>query len=269
MSTSSPRVLRAVSSAPGGPRSEPPASVNRAAFPYRMKDLCDRSGLPRQVIHFYIQQGLLPEGEKTGRNMAYYGEAHLDRLKLIRQLQHERFLPLRAIRAVLDEEDGGFTKEQKRLLVDVKHRLGPLLGPQASAEAEALVPLREVLLRARVSREEADEIAEEGVFQIVKHRGRACIARDDAWMIDLWGDLRRAGFTTELGFRPRDFALFAESIEAMFQREKDMLKTRLSHLPPEAVAALVESAVPLMNQFMVRYHESLVRKFFASQEETP
>ena len=44
--------------------------IDRARFPYRMKDLCDRTGLPRQVIHFYIQQGLLPEGQKTGRNMA-------------------------------------------------------------------------------------------------------------------------------------------------------------------------------------------------------
>ena len=44
----------------------PPA----AAHPYRMKDLCELTGLPRQVIHFYIQQGLVPPGVKTGRNMA-------------------------------------------------------------------------------------------------------------------------------------------------------------------------------------------------------
>ena len=35
---------------------------------YRMKDLCEATGLPRQAIHFYIQQGLLPAGRKTGRN---------------------------------------------------------------------------------------------------------------------------------------------------------------------------------------------------------
>ena len=42
------------------------------AWCYRMKDLCEASGLPRQAIHFYIQQGLLPPGQKTGRNMAWY-----------------------------------------------------------------------------------------------------------------------------------------------------------------------------------------------------
>lgn len=68
---------------------------------YRMREL---SGLPRQAIHFYIQQGLLPEGEKTGRNMAYYSAQHVERLKIIRKLQQERFLPLKAIRGSFSRE---------------------------------------------------------------------------------------------------------------------------------------------------------------------
>ena len=34
-----------------------------AAYPLRMKDLCAETGLPRQAIHFYIQQGLLEPGQ--------------------------------------------------------------------------------------------------------------------------------------------------------------------------------------------------------------
>jgi DNA-binding transcriptional MerR regulator len=239
-------------------------AVDRSEFPYRMKDLCDRTGLPRQVIHFYIQQGLLPEGAKTGRNMAYYGEAHLERLKLVRQLQHERFLPLRAIRALLDEEEDGLSKQQRRLLIDVKHRLGPLYGAHPHAEGEALVPLHPLLLRAGVSREDAEEMARMGILSIVKKKGRRLVPKEDGWIIELWGEMRGAGFTKALGFSPQDFTLFAESLEAMFQKERSLLRTRLAHLPPDAVAGLVESAVPLLNQFMARYHESLVRKFFAS-----
>ena len=68
---------------------------------YRMRDLCERTGLNRQAIHFYIQRGLLPPGEKTGPNMAWYEQGHLERLLLIKRLQHERFLPLNAIKAML------------------------------------------------------------------------------------------------------------------------------------------------------------------------
>ena len=78
------------------------AQPKHRAEPYRMKDLCRLTGLPRQVIHFYIQQGLVPEGHKTGRNMAYYGDEHVRRVRLVRTLQHERFLPLKASRALLE-----------------------------------------------------------------------------------------------------------------------------------------------------------------------
>jgi DNA-binding transcriptional MerR regulator len=235
--------------------------VNRGEFPYRMKDLCERTGLPRQAIHFYIQEGLLPEGEKTGRNMAYYGEAHVERLKLIKQLQHERFLPLRAIRAVLDEEDDGFTQPQRRFFFDLKHRMGPFAA--GSAE-ETLVPLHPLLLRTGVSREDAEELARIGVLEVVKKKGQKHIAKEDTWMIELWGELRASGFTRALGFVPEDVTLFAQALEAMFAKERAMLKDRLAHLPPAEVARMVEMAIPLINQFMARYHESLIRKFFAS-----
>jgi DNA-binding transcriptional MerR regulator len=95
-----------------------------------MKDLCDRSGLPRQVVHFYINEGLLPVGRKTGRNMAVYGEEHLERLLLIKKLQREQFLPLKAIRAVLDPqaadvaiEADAFTSEQRERLREIKTAL--------------------------------------------------------------------------------------------------------------------------------------------------
>ena len=90
---------------------------------YRMKDLCDLTGLGRQAIHFYIQRGLLPPGRKTGRNMAYYGEAHVKRLQLIKKLQHERFLPLKAIKAILDDQKGAFSESQEGFLAELKARL--------------------------------------------------------------------------------------------------------------------------------------------------
>ena len=91
---------------PGRPAARPSASPAADAndlhlVRLRMKDLCDATGLGRQAIHFYIREGLLSEGKKTGRNMAYYTEAHIERLRLIRRLQDEQFLgSLVAVRRV-------------------------------------------------------------------------------------------------------------------------------------------------------------------------
>ena len=74
-------------------------------------------------------------------------------------------------------------------------------------------------------------------------------------------------FTDQNDFDPaRHYGkkIFAEEVEATFAKETELLKQRLSHLSPDAVARMVETAVPLINQFVARYHESLVRKFFAS-----
>jgi hypothetical protein len=98
----------------------------------------------------------------------------------------------------------------------------------------------------------------------VKKKGQKHVAKEDAWLLELWGELRASGFTRALGFVAEDVTIFAQALEAMFAKERTMLKERLAHLPPAEVARMVETAIPLLNQFMARYHESLIRKFFAS-----
>lgn len=51
-----------------------------------IQDLCERTGLPRRTIHFYIQQGLLPPPTGAGPG-ARYDDCHLLRLRLIPRLR--------------------------------------------------------------------------------------------------------------------------------------------------------------------------------------
>lgn len=234
-------------------------AVDREAFPYRMKDLSERTGLPRQVIHFYIQQGLVPEGKKTGRNMAYYGEEHLRRVVLVRKLQHERFLPLKAIRALLEEQDAAFSPAQKRLLADVQERLG-------FARRPASVPTlaEPILAKHGLDRADLDDLVEAGVLGVAEDaEGRPRVASESAWLLELWGELRAAGFTRDLGFTGADFAMYEQALSGLLQREAELLTRRLGHLPPDRVAAMVERALPLLSDFIARHHTTKVRDFFA------
>lgn len=96
----------------------------------KMRDLCDATGLNRQAIHFYIQQGLLPPGEKTGRNTATYTPAHLERLQLIRRLQHERFLPLEVIKDLLSAREDRYSDTQRGFLRRLRARLKACSTPR-------------------------------------------------------------------------------------------------------------------------------------------
>jgi DNA-binding transcriptional MerR regulator len=71
----------------------------------RIAELSRRSGVPTTTIKFYIREGLVPAGERSHRNQARYGEAHLDRLDLIRALREVAGLTLETVRAVLEQTD--------------------------------------------------------------------------------------------------------------------------------------------------------------------
>lgn len=228
--------------------------------PYRMKDLCDLTGLSRQAIHFYIQQGLVPAGHKTGRNMAWYGPEHVERLELVRRLQHERFLPLKAIRALLENETGEFSPEQRTLLRDIKSRLAS--SELAGAAQREVVDLAAVAARAGVEVAEVRRLADLGLIAITDDG----IAADDVWMIELWGQIRALGFTAELGFDVEDLSIYEEAVASMFSRERTILLERMAHLPPERSAEMISRVLPLIHTFLSRYHTAQVRNFFSIQE---
>lgn len=236
-----------------------PAAPARAE--YRMKDLCNKTGLERQTIHFYIQEGLLPEGRKTGRNMAFYDEKHVERLLLIKSLQRERFLPLRAIRAVLGGSGGGFSKEQRALLSDVKERLanapktrGLVTGPGGSVDREALARA------AGLEPKDIDELAKLGLVA-VSPAGR--VRQEDAWLVEHWGELVRSGLTRERGFGPAEIALVDEAVTALFDKERELFLQRLGHLSADELAGVLSRVIPLMGELIARMHAQKARDTFA------
>lgn len=240
----------------GAARTAPDGQVH----PYRMKDLCELTGLSRQAIHFYVQQGLVPPGVKTGRNMAYYGEQHLERLQVIRRLQHERMLPLKAIRAILDDDTASFEPSQRQLLRDVRTRLA---GSQlARPDVGRTVELAPLLERHQLARAEIDQLAELGLIAVIDGR----IPEHDVWALEHWAAIRQAGFVSALGFEVADLAVYEESVTALFEREKQLLIERLSALPADQVAQMIERVLPLIHQFFARYHTAQIRNFFSALE---
>ena len=65
--------------------------------PLRISDLVRITGLPRSTIHYYLDEGLLSQPQRTGKTMAYYHLGHVEELKKIRRLQEEGY-PIRLIK---------------------------------------------------------------------------------------------------------------------------------------------------------------------------
>jgi DNA-binding transcriptional MerR regulator len=237
----------------------PPA----ASWPYKMADLSRLTGLPRQAIHFYIQQGLVPPGHKTGRNTARYGEVHVERIRVVKELQAERFMPLRAIRAVIDGREDEFTPAQRTLLVEVKQRLAATLA--RAPEVDARVDADALLARHGLDRKDLAELEDASVVTVHRgRRGKRSVSSDDVWAFELLGEVRRAGFTRKLGFDAALFGIYEQAVTALVERETRVLAERLDKLPPDKLAPMLEQAMPLVHQFFARFHAKKVRDFFAT-----
>jgi DNA-binding transcriptional MerR regulator len=220
----------------------------------RMKDLCAETGLSRQAIHFYIQEGLLPEGDKTGRNMAWYGPEHVERLRLIRRLQEERLLPLKAIRALLAGDTDALPEGQRNLLAEVASQLPAALGAAARDLSVA-----DALARYDVTADELERLIELGLVTAHGDGAHRELGSDAARLLDLWSQFRALGFTRERGFVVDDLVPFVTAAQELVAHETQLLLDRVAHLEPTEVATMIERALPVVHAALVHFHTAAVR----------
>ena len=70
----------------------------------KISELAEQSGVSTGTIKHYLREGLLGDGDevvRTSRNMAWYPPAFVERVRLIKRLQEERFMPLKVIRTII------------------------------------------------------------------------------------------------------------------------------------------------------------------------
>lgn len=108
---------------------------------YRVEQLAQAAGLRVDTLRFYQAKGLLPAPERRGR-VAVYGDAHLERLRRVRELQRESF-SLAQIARILSREDAD---DQTLLTALARERVGERTLSRAELATESGVP--EALLGA-------------------------------------------------------------------------------------------------------------------------
>ena len=228
-----------------------------------MRDLVRESGLPRETIHFYMQQGLLPPAIKTGRNTALYAPEHLERLQRIRELQERQFLPLKAIRAILDDTaEEGFTPEQE----DLVRRVRATLGGWVHAQQSPTVAVSD-FVPSRVPRLELRELIGAGLIRVHGRLDRGTLSEDDAVILECWAQFKEAGLGPDRGVSPAEFGLYDAAMEQLVKREARLAMRAYEGAPAEEVSRVVEQAGPIIGRLLSAMHRKRLRQFLAEVGE--
>ena len=213
----------------------------------RMGELARASGVSAATIKHYLREGLLPEPVKTSRNMAYYPAEFVDRIKLIKQLQEERYMPLRVIKDLLDEDP-----QRARALIE----LGDRLLEHALAGERERVSAAEVRDRYEIPQEVLDRLAQLEVLTPDEEG----YSPTDVHIIEAISRFRAGGYEERIGFTVYDTLRYKEAMASLVKQEVDVLMERLAgEMDPDDAMALIEAGNQPLNDLLAAMHtKSLV-----------
>lgn len=212
----------------------------------KMSELVEASGEPAATIKHYLREGLLPEPVKTSRNMSWYRPGTVDRIRLIKRLQEERFMPLKAIKAVIEEDP-----EKAAAMLEVEDRI----IERALAGERTRTSAAEVRRKYGVPDEALDRLAEIGILT-PNSRG---YSPSDVTIIEAMSRFRAGGYDERIGFTVYDTLRYKRALEALVKEEVDVLMERLEgEVEPEKAVEMIEAGAEPLKDLIAALHTKLM-----------
>jgi DNA-binding transcriptional MerR regulator len=201
----------------------------------KMAELAEASGVSAGTIKHYLREGLLPEPVKTSRNMAWYPPEFVERIQLIKDLQERRFMPLKAIKGILDLEG-----EATRIsAAELKRRYG-------------------------VPQEVLDRLAE---LEVISPSSRGYGA-SDVRIVEAISRFRAGGYDEKIGFTVYDTLRYKRAMEELAKEEVELMVERLGEADAQRAAELIETgAEPLRDLISALHSKALVAEL--KQQSAP
>jgi DNA-binding transcriptional MerR regulator len=186
----------------------------------RIGELAEAAGVSVQTIHYYIRDGLLPPPVKTAPNMAYYGAQYIEEIRLIKELQQTRYLPLAVIKLVLQAKREG---QDVRHLGEMRLTIEEFFRPTDPEEGPAPVTAIELVAITGMSVPTIEALEGIGLLvPVTVTDGK----RYDGVDVRI---ARAAKKLLELGLEPSDLRCYGKYVEAL-RLESSVMHEKLHQL---------------------------------------
>lgn len=218
---------------------------------FKMAELVRRTGLKRETIHFYINNGLLPKPAKTGRNVAYYDESYVDRIRQIKELQLKYFLPLSVIKDILVQTNAEMSTAEMDLL---KVGVSGLVQLQELRRTYKPLTLAELSAKTSLPKDEILEMERcDMISSTQDQNGTKVYQENDIKVVEALAGIRNGGLTPELGFTVDQFRMQSDVISALAIEEvTDFVRKLRGRFPRDAelLGKIAENAIETVNVFI-------------------
>jgi DNA-binding transcriptional MerR regulator len=213
----------------------------------KMADLARRSGVPAATIKHYIREGLLPApAARNGRTMAWYDASMVGRINAIKKLQSTRFLPLKVIKGLLDDQGPAALAATEDAISSVLRRLAPVQSAS-----------RDMIIEAGMSATELDWLCEIGVVSPNRDGGKEQYDGDDLVMLKTLQAARDAGITREM-LPPQILESYLAAVQALVRMELNLFHAGVLAQGGERLTMLAETATVLSEQLVVLLRRKLL-----------
>ena len=212
----------------------------------RMGELAEATGVSAATIKHYRREGLLPEPVKTSRNMAYYPPEFVERIRLIKQLQEERFMPLKVIREVLDSDP-----DRAQAMVDLEDRIleRALAGEQTRTSAA------EVRERYAIPAEVLERLEK---IEVLSPNSRG-YTPSDVRIIEAISRFRAGGYEEAIGFTVYDTLRYKRAMEELVREEVEVLIDRVAgKMDADRAMKLIEAGAEPLKDLIAAMHTKVL-----------
>lgn len=208
----------------------------------RMGELAEAADVSPATIKHYLREGLLPEPVKTSRNMAWYPAEFVERIRLIKRLQEERYMPLKVIRELLASDP-----DRAEALIE----FGDALLEHARAADSQRIDAEAVQRAYDVPEPVLERLAELGVLT-PDARG---YSPSDVRIVAAISRFRAGGYDERVGFTVYDTLRYKRAVAELAREEVDVLMERLAgEMDSERALELIEAGVDPLNELIGALH---------------
>ena len=221
----------------------------------KIKELVQRSRVSKETVHYYIREGLLPKPRKRGRNIAEYDGSYVERIRMIKELQDNYFLPLAVIKNILkyrkkSPEGQSFLSLRREYFRPVDQLLpGEISGEEAFRKATGL------------GRRWLVKMEEWGIISPELREGQKVYSQDDITLGKLVVQMDEIGIGVKDGFDAEALKHYRDMFrEIVVMSHRYFIEATLGKLSPEEFSKRIVQGREIMSAFFYHLYRKLSRE---------